>query len=1754
MELVTERPVRPGHSPDGILLLRELRRPSTDWACEEEASLIAEVGELGSSEIGRWTVVRKIVAGMARMPIVVVLGLALLALGVVFTFRPRPASATPVSYSSPFWTVTAAGGLQEKDCPNCGGAPSPFVPPGVSVLTGELVKDFHIASTPTLLGSFPISLRWRSGISGGTDFGLGIIPSFMTTVEETNGGANVTVRLPSGIAVEFTLSSGVYSTTDCCYRSTLTKNSGVFRITNPDGSLIDLDNNGMPDFFTDPHGNLTDATYNSSLQFVSLTTDRNQTITAARDAYGWISSLTMPGGATWTLSRDNAGNLVSVTTPTTPDQTSGIDTVLNFDGYQRLTSVTDGNANDPWTYHYVGTTPQIDYADDAATVDFSYTTNRTDVTDRNGIVTRYHYSGRNITKVEQWIGGASAYATDYTYSGGDLITIVKPLGNRIDFTRNGAGLVTQRRQKETNTANTSGSDIVDSWTYSNNRMSSHTDPRGNQTTYSRSGSVNVTAINFPTVTSPATQSSVTKTFTYNGEGQITETTDEDGNITSYEYFTNTSAIGLLKKVKVDPAGLNLVTEYAYNAEHQISTITDPLGKVTTFTFDDLGRKTEVVDPLGVSTKWHYDGNGNVTSMEIENLDKDGNAVSGNGWLTTSYTYSVHDDMLTMTEEIDASTTRTTTFEYDDNQNRIRVIKPEGNKEKWTYNSRRLIATHTMGETSAVASTDTLSYDNNGNLTMSEDGLGNDTIYTYDLFDRRVKTTDALGNYEETDYDKAGNVTEVRRYDAAPSPDVLLQRSTRYYDQRGRHWKTSDLHKDPSTTYSDAVTTIERWKSGRVRYVTDPRSKVTQTQYDAAWRVSKTIDAMLNEAANTYDANGRRTVWSILEKDGGSSITHSYEATYDDGGRMTQRREIDRTNGSNVYTTDYGYDSRGNLVWTVNAEGNPSRFTYDGVGRMTKKEVALTVGSPITTFSTSINTQWGFDKNNRLVSFKDDAANERTFAYDAKDRQTSTTHADSTSIAFVHDAANNVTQVTDPAGNVISDTFDAMNRNTARSVSLATGFIDTTAETRTYDALGRMLTNVDDDYKVTYTYGSRGLESTVYEEKQEYAVGTAYQKVVTTKHDAAGNRTYQNYPSGLTLTYGYNDINAVDSVTDGASSIASLSYIGYRHKVTTFGNWTTQTNTYGGFREDLTTIHHETSTPTTLLRIDYGYNKLHDHTYERFGASGSAGDAFEYDKAGRLTNAWMGSSTPASPTGNSYIKTIAYNMDDVGNRTSVVTTPYGVSATTTAYTTNSVNRYTSVGGTSQTLDANGNVTDNGTFKFKYSYRNLLCEVRLSSNNALVATYAHDAMGRRIRKDVSGGTIERFIYAGSEVISTYDGAGAWRQDFVHGSTGAPGLLMLRQADLLDDDGDSNTSELTNSYHHRNAFGAVVEVTGGTQGIVVSYRYDAFGSLEISRGGVVLASDPLGQNFGLDGRLYAVEIKAWIDELVYVPELGIFLSDLAKVPNGLWSCWCVTITTYWALDEGGCEAKEAEGDQWMRQGPPKIAIYKVVIRLCIGVRCFSLKVVSITKLTESRDAGPGFSTLGGGLLDGNGNLNTQSCIGCHAGMGTGALSKEVAWQIRVDQTPSDFGASMNAAGVEVVQFFAVEAGTAFATGGIVNGVKWGIRTVRAVNTAWKMRKAVKVIHYTDAASAAKIIESGALRAESYVALQAEARGLSAAAAEKCLELRAGQGAMSVMFKTPASNLLIPPNGPKTSGLYTQFVLKEAVPVAGRVFLKSP
>jgi hypothetical protein len=126
--------------------------------------------------------------------------------------------------------------------------------------------------------------------------------------------------------------------------------------------------------------------------------------------------------------------------------------------------------------------------------------------------------------------------------------------------------------------------------------------------------------------------------------------------------------------------------------------------------------------------------------------------------------------------------------------------------------------------------------------------------------------------------------------------------------------------------------------------------------------------------------------------------------------------------------------------------------------------------------------------------------------------------------------------------------------------------------------------------------------------------------------------------------------------------------------------------------------------------------------------------------------------------------------------------------------------------------------------------------------------------------TSGTVERHVLslwnepgvAGdlSHVVSVYDGSDNWRQNFAW-SDEVDGIQMLEQKDVLDHDADGNTTEVTRSFYHRNALGSVMEVTDMNQASVVSYRYEPYGKVTITRLGVPQASDPLGNHWTFTGR---------------------------------------------------------------------------------------------------------------------------------------------------------------------------------------------------------------------------------------------------------------------------------------------------------------
>ncbi len=1386
--------------------------------------------------------------GRALVYVVPLVALAL------FFLLPAPRSEAS-TYTDPFWTNSSPS--PECLCADCPcERPSEWSPEGVSLRTGDFVFDHTILDMPGRGGPLVLGFRWRAMVDGASQLGNGILPSWEITVEYVeldaqnpwgNGGNQALVRRPSGLVSVYDWTGSAYVAQDCQNYDALVLVSNLYVLTDKWGNSWYFNSDGMPASYVSRNGCTTSYSYNGSLQLTSITDDRGGSYTIGHDQDGFIDSIEDPTGREWGFSYD-AGNLETIRTPATTDQQYGITTTFGWDAYDRLVSVTDGRSHTVLGIAWVGTSRVVDTVTiDGDDVTFDYYTGRTERTDRAGVVHRAHHSGTTITQTDLYGDSQAEFVNLYRYNGSTLINRVFPRGNRIDFTVDGWGNLTQKRYRETDTSTNQASDIVHSWTYDDNFVETYTNPEGATWTYGRDAYGNLTSVTHPTVTNPDTQPA-SETFTYNGYGQRLTHVDEEGLRTQYVYFTTGDEIGLLEKIQVGPDGQILETSFTYDAWLNVATRTDPRSNAWSYTWDSLRRmkETQAPSPLSFKTRWVLDANGNVVTKEVENRDKDGDLDTNNPWFTTTYTYTNLDQVATITEEIDASTTRTTSVYYDDSQRRVRVTKPEGNEETWTYNERGLVASHTRGYGSQDASTVEYLYDDNGNPTVVEDGRDYDTTTTWDLFDRRTRVTNAIGAYTEWTLDKDGMPTVVARYD---HEDALLLRRTNAYDERGRLWQVSDRRVDPGQSYSDAVTTIERLTTGHVAEVTNALSETTTYAHDVYHRVESVTDAAGNLVEREFDANGNLVGWSIEETDGTNTVTHEYEATYDAANRRLATVEIDRTDSNHRLTTTSAWDSRGNLVWQVDAEGSPTRWTFDGLGRMIQRERALVwTGEDFTQAQVTV---WGFDDNDRLVLHRDDGSNDTTWTYDALDRPGEMEYPDASTVTYDWDLNDNLIETVDGMSTDVDNTYDSLNRLTARTVTRGTGVLGTTSETYTYDDADRILTAGDDDYKVTFTYAALGLDSQVYSEQQEYVGGTAYAKTVTRTYDALGRKARETYPSNLALTYGYSAAGAMTSIADASSTIVSYSYWGTRLKGATFGNGTTQTNTYGGFRQDVTSIlHEETSPKATIVRLDYGYDDVHNRLYERYGGAGASGDAFVYDAMHRLVTAYMGSVDPDDdPSTAQYVKKIVYNYDDDGNRTSVVTTPWQQTQQTESYTTNALYQYTAVGGVTHDWDDAGNLSDDGSQLFAYDYRNQLVEVRVKSTSALIASYRYDALGRRVEKALPGGVKERYILSGLETVATYDASNTWKQDFVF-AAGIDQIVAMDQRDVLDYDGDQDTLETVRHYYHCNALGSVMAITDADQAVAVSYRYDPYGTVTITRGGQTQSADPLGQHLHFRG----------------------------------------------------------------------------------------------------------------------------------------------------------------------------------------------------------------------------------------------------------------------------------------------------------------
>ncbi|WP_109474665.1 PKD domain-containing protein [Ornithinimicrobium cavernae] len=940
-------------------------------------------------------------------------------------------------------------------------------------------------------------------------------------------------------------------------------------------------------------------------------------------------------------------------------------------------------------------------------------------------------------------------------------------------------------------------------------------------------------------------------FARDGAGRITGITAPDGSVTGYGYTD-----GRLTSV-TDPTGSE--TTFGYDAAGLLQGITDGLGNAfQTLEYDADGRLVAVTDATGARTAVSVDIGARTETV-----------TDAEGRLTTVSTLDERGNLLRQ-DHLHDGRTDTTTWEYDDLDNAVLRVDPEGAQWRAAYDGRDVtqitdprgaatvvtyddsgrpltwtdpdgrVTAYQWNDDGTLASIvdpdgnpETYAYAN-GNQTGMTKREGGTWTYGYDSAGRQTSETDPLGNTRTWAYDAAGRVTV--------QTDALGGRTVFAYDDAGRMVSETD------PTGASTVWTYDA--AGQVLAETDPEGHSVRWEYDAAGRVTAQLDPLGATTGFTYDRNGRVVAETAPT---GGVTSYGYDGlgqlvsltdpldretgyAYDGTGRLV--REENPAGG----VTSYGYDAAGHLLEETDPAGGVTTSTYspaglllsttDPLGRETTYTYDAAGRRTSTTWPDGTTTSQAYDRDGHLVSSTDETGALTTTAYDAAGRAVSSTDPLGRVSTYVFDAAGRTAKVTDPLGNATTYTYDAAGRMTgeisAEGVRTAyeldrRGLVTATTDgaghvTRTgYDAAGRPVVETDAlGRATTTTYDTGG---------RVVAITDALEGSVTFGYDAAGQQTTLTDANGRTWTTAYGSLGQQVRETDPLGRARTWAYdTAGRLTSSTDGRGVTVTRDYDAAGRLLSQGH-----PAGAISYTY------DLRGRRLSATeGPATTRWAYDPAGRITEVV----TPQGAVGYSYDAAgqrltmtqpqgeVRYSYDAAGRVVALtgldgaVTTltydgdsrPVGISRPNGVTTTQA---YDGAGRLVSVAHTGGGVSES----FDYTLDAVGNRVAVESS-AGTETYVLDALNRLVRADLAGGEQVAYTYdpAGNRLSETRDGATtAYSYD-------AAGQLLAAGGDTFGYDAAGHRTSAGSDTFDWDWAGRLV--AADVSGVEAAYGYDADG----------------------------------------------------------------------------------------------------------------------------------------------------------------------------------------------------------------------------------------------------------------------------------------------------------------------------------------
>ncbi|CAM3745171.1 hypothetical protein [Parendozoicomonas haliclonae] len=579
------------------------------------------------------------------------------------------------------------------------------------------------------------------------------------------------------------------------------------------------------------------------------------------------------------------------------------------------------------------------------------------IADASGQRVSVQYSGQNVTGFSLTSDGITTQKVYYQYDNLGRLTSVK-----LDLTPDGS--------------------IADGKVYTTTYQYDGNSRRIQHITQSDGSTVSIAYVEQSSqyrvsqVTTGSGQTSHTTRYEYDLDERTTDIVQvagesQSGPTTSLQFDEEGRVIR--QTTPADINGQRQITSYTYDADGNLTQITQPGERHTVYEYDSRGNKVRVQDPEGNLITRNYSANNQLTKETVWlQPDTDGAGPNEAGAPRSRHFIYDSQQRLRFTIEADGSVEE---IRYDDSQSRARIVSQIewhstlsvqntytlNELQQWVasqnaQDARRVDTTLDFrGQVSRITQYSSLNAEGYGNTdgnhsttytlydawgrhiaTVDPRGTGQDssvfrTEYTYDGMGRRLTETDALGH--TTTWLYQDNQSQI----ISTAPNGL--QTTRLYDSAGR--LISQIQTDTSNTARSLGESRNFYDSlGRLRATQDASGATTHQLYDNQGRLIARLDSSGTLTELIYNEKGQleqeviyakrvtgESLTRLLVKDDSQNITGINEAL----ALSDLRPDKDPNNDRSVYRY---YNDADRLRFVINGEGYTTEYRYNGAGERT----------------------------------------------------------------------------------------------------------------------------------------------------------------------------------------------------------------------------------------------------------------------------------------------------------------------------------------------------------------------------------------------------------------------------------------------------------------------------------------------------------------------------------------------------------------------------------------------------------------------------------------------------------------------------------------------------------------------------------------------------------------------------------------------------------------------------------------------------